>query len=346
MQSLDARSVARIAQNPCCHLQAGMLLLGRPESDVYTLLTRKPYSGPRGERTAALRWGRLCEARLTENHARRLLTALDGVIGLQAVTATIRDLRAEVPSTQPGARVERSHRTRAILSDLVAGRPVPDLVLQPPLVLSWGGRDWGTIVPDGLVLDRLQGAYLPMESKGFISLDGMVTPGERAAMRLQAAVELLALRSELARLDPESTIPLRALFVLATPYGFQPSPAVLETLEAEIAAVEGALRTLAQVLSQLATVSQTAPPQEVLHQLTAHFQEGCLTRCALAEHCRLRAPGVRGELGNHAASLVGERTDLARLIALLTGEPPVSEEEAGLLASLEETAARFSWRPS
>jgi hypothetical protein len=346
MYQQTARSIATVACNPRCHRQAALHLLGVSEQEAYALLTNSPYPGPRGERTAALQWGRLFEARLAENHARRLLACLDGVIGFQAASATVCDLRLEVSGTQPGAVVERRRRTHAILEDLLAHRPVPDLLLQPPLLLSWGGEDWGVIVPDGLVRDRTQGVYLPLECKGFISIDGMATSGERTAMRLQAAVEVLALRAELARLDSGHTIPPQALLVLATPYGFVPAPVVLEELEAELAAVKAALRTLGRVASHVATRQQSASTAEKLTQLSPFYQESCLTGCALAEHCRLQAPGVRGEVGDHAASLVGENLDLARVTALLSGEPPATPDEANLVQSLEEMVTLFQWNAS
>jgi len=225
----------------------------------------------------------------------------------------------------------------------LAGRRVPDLLLQPALQLSWGGIDWGHIIPDALVLDRRQQQFLPHETKGYIGIDGVITPGERTALRLQAAIEVLALRSELARLDPTSTVPPQALLVVATPYGFRPAPAVLEELDSEMAAVEAALRTLGRVFSRLATRRQDTAPRETLTQLSPYYQESCLTGCALAGVCRNQAPGVRGEVGERVASLVGEGLDLARVIALLSGAPSATPEETALSQSLQETVALFRW---
>src|SRR5215207_1798774 len=343
MPHLDSRAISKIADNPRCQRQAALHLLGLSEQEAYTLLTGSPYPGPRGERSAALVWGRLFEAKLTEHQAQRLITSLVGVLGIQPATAWLRDLRLEVPDTQSEAVRERCHRTQSILADLLAGRRVPDLLLQPALQLSWGGIDWGHIVPDALVLDRRQQQFVPFETKGYIGIDGVITPGERTALRLQAAIEVLALRSELARLDPTSTVPPQALLVVATPYGFRPAPAVLEELDAEMAAVEAALRTLGRVFSRLATRRQNTAPREILTQLSPYYQESCLTGCALAGVCRNQAPGVRGEVGERVASLVGEGLDLARVIALLSGAPSVTPEETALCQSLQETVTLFRW---
>src|SRR3954454_11632362 len=112
MPHLDARAISRIAQNPRCHRQAGLHLLGLRDDEAFVYLTTRPYPGPRGERTAALRWGHLFEARLCEDGARRLLGALDGVLGIQPDAARMRNLQAEVPGTQPDVLAERTRRTR------------------------------------------------------------------------------------------------------------------------------------------------------------------------------------------------------------------------------------------
>jgi hypothetical protein len=343
MPQLDARAITRIAQNPCCHRQAGLHLLGLSEQEAYAHLTGTPYRGPRGERTSALVWGRLFEAKLTENQAQRLLVSLESVLGIRSSAAWVEDLRTEVSDSPSEAILERCRKTRTVLTDLLAGRRVPDLLLQPALQLQWGGAAWGHIVPDALVLDRIPQRFVPLETKGYIGLDGIITPGEKVAMRLQAAVEVVALRSELGRLEPTCKIPPQALLVVATPFGFRPYPAVLEELAAELAAVDAALRTLGRVFVSLAARRQDTAPKETLTQLRPYFQESCLTGCALAEICRTRASGVRGEVGDHAASQVSEEFDLARVMALLSGAPPISPAEEALIASLQETITLFRW---
>jgi hypothetical protein len=77
-----------------------------------------------------------------------------------------------------------------------------------------------------------------------------------------------------------------------------------------------------------------------------HYQESCLTGCALAKVCRPQTPGVRGEVGDHVASQVGENLDLARVIAILSGEPPATPEEVTLQESLQEAVTLFQWKAS
>jgi hypothetical protein len=338
----DSRGIARIAHNPCCQFQAALVLLDIPDTQVYKQFTNQPYLGPHGERTAARRWGILFDTRLTEDRATRLREALDGILGINPATATVVDLRREVPDTRPGAFVERNRRTREILSDLLAGRPVPDILIQPPLQLDWGRQNHSVIVPDAVILDRANRVYVPLEVKGFIAVDGVVAPGDRALLRTQAAAQILALESELNRLDPGCSVTSQALLVVATPFGFRASPGVMEDLGAEVAAVRTALRAMSRIAAHLTTVDQTLPLRETLTHLRTHYMEPCLTSCALAEVCRHRA-GVRGELGDDAAGLLGEDLDLARVIALVSGDPPMTSQEAALCQVLEETAALFSW---
>jgi hypothetical protein len=106
----DARDIARISRNPRCQLQAAIVLRGIVDTQVYELLTHQPYLGPLGERTAATRWGTLFDTRLCEDQAMRLREALDGVFGITPATATVRDLRRDVPGTRSGALVERNRR--------------------------------------------------------------------------------------------------------------------------------------------------------------------------------------------------------------------------------------------
>jgi hypothetical protein len=340
----DARGIARIARNPCCQLQAAMIVRDLPESQIFEILTNQPYLGPLGERTAATRWGTLFDTRLTEDRAMRLREALDGVCGITAATATVCDLRRDVPGTRLGALLERNRRTRGILTNLLADRPVPDILIQPPLQLDWGRQHHSLIIPDALICDRTKQTYHPLEAKGYIAVDGVVAPGDRASLRLQAAVQIVALELELSRLDPGCSVVPRALLVVATPFGFHPAPAILEDLGAEVTAVQMALRVMARVASRLATVDHARPLRETLTRLPIHYQEQtCLTSCALMEVCRCRA-GVRGALGDDAARLFGEDLDLARVIGLVSGDPPTTVEELTLLTALRETAALFSWR--
>jgi hypothetical protein len=339
----DARGIAKIAFNPECTLQAAMVLRDIPETEVYEQFTNQPYHGPHGERTSATRWGTIFDTRLSAERATRLREALDGILGIDPAMATVRDLRRDVPSSRPDALIERNRRTRGILTDLLAGRPVPDILIQPPLQLSWGRQNHSLIVPDALVLDRANRVYVPLEAKGSIAVDGVVALGDRALLRTQAAVEIIALESELNRLDPGCSVASQALLVVATPFGLKPAPAVIEYLGAEVAVVQTALRVMARVASRLPTVGETLPVRERLTRLPTHYMDACLTACALAQVCRRRA-GVRGDLGDDAARLLGDELDLARVIALASGDAPMTPQEATLCQALEETAALFSWR--
>lgn len=343
MKPSGARGIARIASNPSCRLQAAMVDLVMPEDRFFATLVGHPYPGDRGERTAAYRWGHRFESSLVANHAARLLKAIDGQLGITAATATVRNLLDEVPGEDPAAYDERHHRARLILTDLVAGRPTCDLVLQPPLRLPVRSGQVGFIVPDALVLDRLNRVFLPVEIKAYVTRDGVAEPGDRAAMRLQAAVQVLALRAEFSRIGVGSRVTPRALLVLATPFGARPLPACLERLDSEVVAIEEALHTLAATAAQLAFLRQTRPLGVALRHLPHHFQDACLTSCTMAEVCRQRSAGMAGDLGDRMATRLGAAADLDRVLALLAGDPAATAEERRLLEAMAETATIFAW---
>jgi hypothetical protein len=338
-----ARGVARVSGNPCCRVQAVMVHLDVDEGAFYESYVGRPCPEERGERTAALRWGTRFDAHLAEQHAAALLTALDGHFGITRATATVRDLRQEVPGDTPADLLERRRRTTQVIADLLHGRPSCDVLLQPPLPLRIGPRQVLSVVPDSLVLDRIHEVYLPLEAKGFIAIDGMSEPGDRDQVRQQAAVQIHALRDAFARFGAGDRVTPQALLVFATPFGLRPHPAVLENLDAECEAVTRAIRTLADTASHLHRLRQSMPLPQALHQLPNHFEESCLTSCAMAGACRLRASGLIGHLGDGAGRSFDPSVDLARVVALLSGAPPRTPEESDLLAQLQATSTRFGW---
>jgi hypothetical protein len=343
MFSVDARAFARVAQNPSCRRQAAMLLIGLPEDQLRARLPALPREGPYGERAAALRWGVVFDRALAEGGASRLLASLDGQLGLGPGAASVRDLRAEVPGRTAAAVRERTRRVRNVLADLIEGRPVPDVLIQPPLELTRGAQSWGAIVPDALALDRPRLAYVPVEAKGNVSVDGAVPAADRGRMRLQAAVQVHALRAEFARLGQADRVTSRALLVVATPFGFRPAPGVLEDLAAEVEAVGLALRALGESRAELAAQPQSADPTQVLMAAPPNFREACLAGCALAEICRAEAKGVRGVVGDRAAELLGGDLGIARLGDLLGGSRPVGVGEEAALETLRGAASLFGW---
>lgn len=68
--------------------------------------------------------------------ARCLQRALEGVVGIRPDAAGFRDLQAEEPGTGPEASAGRTWCIRVILAHSQFEWPIPDLVVQPPLVLT------------------------------------------------------------------------------------------------------------------------------------------------------------------------------------------------------------------
>ena len=135
----------------------------------------------------------------------------------------------------------------------------------------------------------------------------------------------------------------RAILMVATPFGFRPAPAVLEDLGAEVEAVSAALRTLEHTSAALVRQGKDVPLDQALARLPPHYRESCLTTCAMADVCRTQAPGVQGEVGDRAASLIGPGLDLARLAGLVDGASPTTPGEADARKSLADAASLFGW---
>ena len=103
------------------------------------------------------------------------------------------------------------------------------------------------------------------------------------------------------------------------------------------------LRTMARTASRLAILLRTRSQREAVRILPNHYQDACLTSCALAEHCRRHAPGLTGEVGDVAACTLDPQIDLPRVVALLSGDPARTPAEGDLLVALAETATVLHW---
>lgn len=339
-----SRGLLRVAQNPDCELQAAMALARVRETEVYQALAGAPFPGEYGERVSARRRGAQFERHLFEDGASLLRETLAPLLGTDAAALTVLDLATVVPGTRLAAMQERMRRTRAVLSDLAAGRAVPDLIIQPQLCLPIGDTQHILIAPDALVLDRTCWMYVPVEIKSFIVRDGIVGADDRGAARRQAAVEIAALRAELVPHGMADRVAERAIFVFATPFGLRPHPAFEEQLPAELADLRRALDVLVRVSDVLGTVLSAGRVDAhmfatVAPRLTFAYVEGCIASCALAALCRKRAAGQAAVLGDAVADALGRHMSVSRAVALLGGDPPADEREARLQAALRDAAA-------
>jgi hypothetical protein len=259
------------------------------------------------------------------------------------------NLQAEAPGGGRAAMYRRLRRTREVLADLVAGRAVPDLLIQPQLrVPVAGSAELAMLIaPDAMVLDRERWMYVPVEIKSFMVRDGVLAADDRDTARRQAAVEIAALRAELEQFGLAQRVSDRAIFVFATPFGLKPHPAFAEHLPAELLDLERALFVLERVAGELRTLLPAGRVDarafaEIAPQLPFAYVEGCVASCALAGLCKKRSAGRPEVLGDAVAELLGADVSIPQAIALLGGAPPADGREARLAVALRDAAALLS----
>src|SRR5207249_2083916 len=134
-----SRGLVRVSKNPECRLQAAMALEGVKELDFYRLVTGEDYGGEYGERYAARRRGSKFERNLRQNNAALLRKALSELFPYDPEEMVVRDFAEEVPGPPSSMHIVRFKRTVEIFKDLMTGRPVPHLVVEPRFSVPSGG---------------------------------------------------------------------------------------------------------------------------------------------------------------------------------------------------------------
>lgn len=343
MSLSGTRGLVRVSKNLQCEVQAAMALERVREPEFYQRVTGQAYPGEYGERHSARRRGAKFESNLAQNNAALLRRALARLFGYDPEQMWVRNFGEEIPGPPTEMRAMRLHRSRSVLRDLVAGRKVPELLVQPQLRLRTGpgDRDFEHVSPDFVVLDPRAAMYVVGEEKSFIARAGVAEPGDLDLTRRQAAAGILGLRQEASRLGVADRVTNRALFVVATPFGLAPADPVEEYLDAEVHEVERAVAFLAQVRQRLAAVRGVdRPPLElVIDDLEIHFQEGCSGSCIMAPVCEQRFAGHARLLGDRAIELFGPDIAVARLVALANGARPRGAHERAIVDRLREAAA-------
>lgn len=348
MSLSGARGLNRVAHNPTCELQAAMVIGRVREPEMYQALAGADYPGEYGERTSARRRGTQFENALFRDDARLLRETLAPVLGTPWEGLSVRNLVGEVRGESAAAMAERHRRTRSVFDDMVGGRPVPDVLIQPQLQLSTGRNQAMYIAPDALALDRERRVYTPVEIKSFIVRDGVVDPADRDSARRQAAVELIALGQELAACGVGEDSGEMALFIFATPFGFRPHPAFAERLSAELYEMRRAVAAIEAVRIRLEALGVQGPLDvqalaRIGPQLTTTYQESCVAGCLLAALCRQRQTDQVIVLGDAAANVLGGDITLSRTVELLQGAAPQTPREIRLTPALRDAAAIFGW---
>lgn len=299
--SLTSRQLIAIAANPTCQRLIRLRMLGVSDQEGYHLLTGEALLAESGERLAALRHGRQFERHLVENHAAALLYSLRHIAPFNPHAVRILDVEAEAHAAAAHPIKHAVALTERALRDATRQQSSPDILLQPALKLS--RARWGTTIvrPDALVLDRGRNRYWPLEAKAYPAIDGWIEPAERRSMRLQAAVQLIALQDATGSTQPESD---EALLVVASPFGFKPEPAILERLDAEVRLITRAIDAINEACLELKVQPEVDRRASLLRDARRNPRESCLDGCGLVGFCRAEQPGFHTALGDMARQIL------------------------------------------
>jgi hypothetical protein len=131
----------------------------------------------------------------------------------------------------------------------------------------------------------------------------------------------------------------RAVFVMATPFGLKPAPAVIERVDAEIHAILLALQAIRQVREQIKGIrlrrGHTAL-EDLADELPVNYRESCVASCVLTDQCRARYHDRAAVLGDAAVDVLGADFPLDRILALAAGDAPRDAREAILATQFAE----------
>jgi hypothetical protein len=327
----------RVSKNVDCTRQTAMVVERQREDKMYELLAGEKYPAEYGERVAARRRGAKFESNLTKNNAALLRKALAPRFGYDPEAMEVRNFGDET-----SGHLQRLARMRRVMFDLRDGKHVPELLIQPQLRLPVGPglADFEHISPDFAVFDTARGMYVVGEMKSFIVRLGVVDAADLDITRRQAAVEVLALLAEAARVGLESRVGPQVVSVYASPYGLSPAVPQLDTLEGEIREVRTAVERMRATRGEIDRLRDGAgtPLVELMSDIPNNFRDSCYGSCALARLCEAGHEGTARVLGDAAADLVGGELSIARVVALARGAPAQDEREARMRETLRDAA--------
>ena len=342
MSLAGARGIVRASRIPSCSRQAAMVAEHVKELDFYRAIVGEEFRGEYGERVSAHRRGSAFERAAYDNDAAQLKAALAPRFGYRAEDMWTRNFAEEIPGPPTTMRAARLHRISAIFRDLVAGKPVPELLVQPQLRIPIRpeAKYYEYIAPDFMVFDPERRIYLPGELKSFAERDGVASRADLDLPRRQAGVQVIALAALAARVGIAERVHEQAVFIYATPFGLKLGPPHLEDINAECREIRRAIEQLAAVhahLEQLRSVEDTLLVN-LIDEFPPDYQEACHGTCVLAGPCKEASAGTVRELGDEAREMVGGDMSIKRLVELSQGARPLTSLEQELAPALLDAA--------
>ncbi len=340
MSMKGSTALTRLAANPSCEILSAMVLETGSEKSFFERVTGDRYDREFGERQSSKRRGAQFEQNAYAGDARLLRQEFQDYLGKPADDIVVRNLLDDYPGTKDDARIARLRLTRGILEAAHAGEPLPDIIIQPQLLLPTnpGLRPYFFIAPDLLVFSPKYGVYLPGDLKSFVVRDNEIPRGDLARSRLQLGSQLLALRHEYARIDDKILVPACGMLVFSKPKGLAPHAPRIEDIGGAVEAIRIGITAFLQHRERIERMRAGADPHTVVVDLTPHFQDSCLNTCVMAQWCRQRLSGLAADIGENAARVFGEM-ELERAFDLMSGAAePANERERVIAERLQSLA--------
>ncbi|KRP85071.1 hypothetical protein AOQ72_04920 [Bradyrhizobium yuanmingense] len=317
-----------------------MVMQEGSEKRFYERVVGAPYDREFGERQSSKRRGAQFEQNAFAGDARLLREAIASQWGLDPDGITVRNLLDAFPGGKDEARVARLRITRSILRDAVAGRPAPQLIIQPQLLLPTypGPRPYFFIAPDFMFLSPDTGRYVPGDMKSFIVRENEVSAADLSRARLQLGAQVLALQHEYHAIDTSISIEPNGMLIFSKPNGLRPHAPRLEDLGGAIEAVRIGIAAFLRHRTRIDTLRSGAEPFTVVADLTPNFRDSCLSTCVMAQWCRERVAGRVADMGDSARDALGDLS-IAHVVDLMNGTTqPATEHERVIAQQLREIA--------
>ncbi|HWG34216.1 MAG TPA: hypothetical protein VN650_08610 [Gemmatimonadaceae bacterium] len=351
-----ARELARMARNPGCDRLA-VHGAARIDTAAFARAILGVDVNTHGS-PLALANGVAFERVLLRDGAAPLVDLFTGAGWLLPGSASFVDVSAAHPDIDSASLARREEMTRAFLAQRLRGDPgTPNIIWHARLTLSVPALEGGTVTiePDCLVASATSGFYTPVEVKSFHDRGPRTDPLDLEKARMQAAVEVLALRDttlSLAaaigqRFDDEALrqlIPDRCGLILRR-FGMR---ARLQRLNVrrELTLMR---RFLAGLRARVDRALTTRASAFTIDTLTGHesianaLREDCRSFCDFASSCEAaaRRAGQPIVLGHAMEEAVGAVGTLPRLIALLEGREIVrTDDERRIVRAFRDAVVR------
>jgi len=341
MSSSGAAALSRLAQNPACEILSAMVMRGGSETAFYRDVTGRAYDREFGERQSSRRRGAQFEQNAYAGDALALREILEDFVERPVDEIRVENLLDHYPGTKDDARIARLSATRKILSK-GADSGGPHLVIQPQLLVPTkpGQRPYFFVSPDIMVFDPRVGAYIAGDLKSFVVRENEVAAGDLERVRLQLAAQNLGLRHEYAAVKKDVDLPAKGLLIFSRPNGLRPHAPRIENIGGALEAIRIGIDAYLEHRDRIEGLGGRRTPHAVVDELEPHFQESCLTTCVMAQFCRARFADAAIDLGDDAATILGDLA-LSRIKALRSGEAtPRDERERVIVDHLRRIAAQ------